>query len=650
MRSWGRKLALLFLAGMAVIGLAALPSTTGMGSSEAQQGSMQNCPQAGKWAISVWDGQDWTDAWQALANCGEGTVDAAYYIDPHTQVWSRWFGARPEISDLTRLNNGQGVLALGSAAAAASPVEERGVTASSAQQGSMNNCPRPGRWAISVWDGAPGTPVGEALATCAGAEVEAAYSIDPETQGWHGYLLDNPDISNLTALDHMQGVLTFGSAASLVLQEGNHLPKTQLQPKRSNELADNRLGTFMHGFWQNLSLTNFTDVVDRQIAGLGLKRMRLAINELDWDLVDWTKPEFSIDPRQDDFITRIANNGITITYVLSFWDKANHPEGWSGVSSRFKTEEEIERYLEFVQFIVHHFKDRVRYFEIWNEPDNDAFPVQYIEVADYINLVKRAVPVIRAEYPQARIVVGSTAYLRYPQSHGYLFSILQSDIMPLVDVVAWHPMYGTSPAYDDDREYYYEYPSIVQQIKDTASAHGFKGEYEGDEVGWRSPDCFFCNPGPRDSNIVAAKYYARGVLMHLGMDLTVAVGAVSDLRPTSFFTIRNLATVMAGAKAASLPVKVQSEATNIKSYTFSLPNGDRLIALWTDGVGVDDDPGVRATLTLTGISAQKVTGIDALNGFEQQLITNVEGGNLVVRNLLVKDYPIILRLAHAPPS
>ncbi len=34
-----------------------------------------------------------------------------------------------------------------------------------------------------------------------------------------------------------------------------------------------------------------------------------------------------------------------------------------------------------------------------------------------------------------------------------------------------------------------------------------------------------------------------------------------------------------------------------------------------------------------------------LHGFEQRLITSDEGGNLVIRGLLVKDYPIIVRFA-----
>jgi hypothetical protein len=60
---------------------------------------------------------------------------------------------------------------------------------------------------------------------------------------------------------------------------------------------------------------------------------------------------------------------------------------------------------------------------------------------------------------------------------------------------------------------------------------------------------------------------------------------------------------------------------------------------------VDDDPGITTTLTLPGSSDQRATGIDVLYSFEQQVITDTEDGNLVIRNLLVKDYPIILRLA-----
>ena len=79
-------------------------------------------------------------------------------------------------------------------------------------------------------------------------------------------------------------------------------------------------------------------------------------------------------------------------------------------------------------------------------------------------------------------------------------------------------------------------------------------------------------------------------------------------------------------------------------YGFSLPNGDRLLALWTNGVAVDEDPGVQANLLLRGFSVNSVVGVDIRNGMEHEILTSAQNSNLMIRNLLVKDYPIVLRL------
>ncbi len=439
---------------------------------------------------------------------------------------------------------------------------------------------------------------------------------------------------------------TSGTYKSTLLQEGNNLPRTQLQPKQSNELEDNRIGIHFNDLWKLEPEVFPEGVLDAShILKQGMKRARFAINNFDSDRVHWSNPENIIDPSHDDFITSLADNGITLTYVLSFWDKEYVAQGGKVLYPRFKTEDDIQRYLDFVQFIVHHFKDRIQYYEIWNEPDiRDT--IQWIEVEDYIKLVKRTIPVIRQEYPEAKIVVGGLSYLIQSDIQEYLFTILRSDdIMPLVDVISFHSMYGTSPEYDLHKQYYYNYPSLIQEIKDTASAHGFTGEYVADELSWLTPECP-AYPETYYSETKCAKYYARGIMMNLGIDVIVSqFYAVPEEHPMQIVnTIRNLATVMAGNKPIDLPIEIQSEATNIKSYSFSLSNGDRLFALWTDGIAVDYDPGIEATLTLPGFSAQKVVGIDVLNGFEQELITNVEDGNMVISNLLVKDYPIILRL------
>jgi len=122
MHSHMRKPALLSLTGMLALGLVTVVCAIGFDSSQAQQGAMQNCPQAGKWAISVWSGDDGADAEQAFATCDDAEVAVAYSMDPETQAWSRWFADRPAISTLTVLNDMQGLLALGALKVPVTPI------------------------------------------------------------------------------------------------------------------------------------------------------------------------------------------------------------------------------------------------------------------------------------------------------------------------------------------------------------------------------------------------------------------------------------------------------------------------------------------------------------------------------------------------
>ena len=430
-------------------------------------------------------------------------------------------------------------------------------------------------------------------------------------------------------------------------QTGNTLSITQLETKQSQELEDNRIGIHFSDLWKLEPEVFPNEVLDAShILNQGVKRARFAINNFDSDRVHWSKPENTIDPSHDNLITSLAENGITMTYVLSFWDKEYVAQGGELGIPRFKTEDEIQRYLDYVQFIVHHFKDRIEYYEIWNEPDiRDT--IQWIEVEDYINLVKRTVPIIRQEYLEAEIVVGGVSYLISSDNQEYLFTILKSDdIMPLVDVISFHSMYGTSPEYDLHKQYYYNYPSLVQEIKDTASAHGFTGEYVADELSWMTPECI-AYPYTYYSETKCAKYYARGIIINLGMDVIVSqFYAVPEEHPLQIVhTIQNLCTIMAGNNPIELPVEIESEAENITNYSFSLSNGDKLIALWTDGVAVDNDPGVKANLIVQGITFEDVTAIDVLKGYQQSLTTNNENGNLEIQNLIIRDYPMILHIA-----
>lgn len=436
---------------------------------------------------------------------------------------------------------------------------------------------------------------------------------------------------------------TGGTTRVIMLQEGNPLPKSRLLTKASRDLADNRTGISYGGLWQ---LDNGQGPLDEATA-FGVKRVDMSLYELE-PPIDWsTGTEFAIPPAADRFIDGLAENGIAMNLILHFWDKADYVKGEELSTPRFKTEEQVQDFLDYVRFVVGHFEGRVQYYTIWSEPDNCGPPqIKCVEPNDYINLARQTIPVIRQEDPQAKVALAPNVLFF---AREYLFTVLRSDVMPMFDVISWHGIYDAAPNIEFYGNYYYEYPSIIQEIKQTASAHGFQGEYWGTELTWCSEEFPWCHPpdqpwGIQKTDKQAAKYYARGIVMQLGMDVGVGIGGFQTAAPWSYPTMRHLNTVMAGTTPTSLIVNIESEATNIMSYGFILPNGDKLFALWTNGTAVDDDPGVNTTLTFPGLSARKVVGLDVLNGFEQELITEIENGSLVIHNLLLKDYPIILHL------
>jgi Tol biopolymer transport system component len=165
---------------------------------------MYNCPEAGKWAMAVWQGTDEVATGEALATCGEGAVDAAYALDASSGAWLRWFPDRPEVSNLAMVERMQALFVLGSPTA--SPIPTVGLMPPESDQ--MWGCPLPGKWAMAVWEGADGAEAEEALDTCGVWQADVAYSLDPETGVWARWFRDRPEVSTLKALPFLGALVT----------------------------------------------------------------------------------------------------------------------------------------------------------------------------------------------------------------------------------------------------------------------------------------------------------------------------------------------------------------------------------------------------------------------------------------------------------
>ena len=203
-------------------------------------------------------------------------------------------------------------------------------------------------------------------------------------------------------------------------------------------------------------------------------------------------------------------------------------------------------------------------------------------------------------------------------------------------------MYGVSPEHPPS--YYYGYPNLIRQIREIAFRNGFDGVFFTEEMAWETIDNVNGWMPYKYSETVAAKYYSRAILFNRGLNLWAGV-AVDYIYPKIVQAVRNLNTILSGAEPIeNIVVEIKSEAQLYQKFVFSIPNGNYLVFLWTDGVANDDDPGVSSTVIIPGFGGWDAIGVDPLYGYEQKLISENNSDNLMINDFLIKDYPIAIYL------
>jgi hypothetical protein len=425
---------------------------------------------------------------------------------------------------------------------------------------------------------------------------------------------------------------------------------------------------------------------------LGLKWVRVAYWEsvFNWHYAEQEKARIVIDPLADETMSECAHNGVDVVLCLAYgnWlyskeaalpekpepvppyrtaSKQLWPVPFEWPPPPTDSEEHFQAWLNFVATSVRHFKGRIRYYEIWNE-QNLNWSAYYKgnsrsseSIDQYCRLVKETVKVIRREYPEAKIMLGSVGHF----DREYMSACFQRGVAPLVDVIPWHPFYGTR----QDQPEYRSYRADVKAWKKTCAEAGFKGEYMATESGYYAPYPPPEKPfgGGAVSEIVKAKCLARYITMSVGLDLTTfwnttwhhykwwdlglfrnsfSADPISPTQPqAAYYVLRNLCTLLESVTPASIDLKFSNTEKEMDVDAFSLPNGDKLIGVWLSGEPTDDTSQSITDIAFPNQSISSVAGIDVLNGTEQVL--QLSGGSL--KAMVVKDYPIFLRVKHSNP-
>lgn len=426
----------------------------------------------------------------------------------------------------------------------------------------------------------------------------------------------------------------------MVFQQDNDAPAFIVQNVPSQELVDNHTGIW----W-----ANYDDYQDSEfLYSNGFTRLRIgSLFDFSGDGPEEPISEDTLLPRVDDKITEYAENGIVIVLTTHMISTV------FGVQEEF-TQETIDQILEGTAFVVEHFKGRIAYYEIWNEFGN------HYKVHTYADLVEQSTALIKEIDPDAKVIIGSIPgemvdgaegygeYQRNIMHTTYLWSLIDAiDFNQVaIDGFSLHPFYDNIP--EDSR--IQNYPQTVGEIKARLSAKGFTGELFADEILWHTREESDWLHGPPVSKTIAAKYYLRSITEHRGLDINVTIDTFFQVPEMD--AIRNLNNVLAGAEPADgieFTLEPGETVQYQRQYAFTMPNGDILLAIWRNGPALEEDVGILSTLTLADVSANSVTGINVFYGFEQELISETINNDLVIHNLLVKDYPIFIKIAGDSP-
>ncbi len=235
-----------------------------------------------------------------------------------------------------------------------------------------------------------------------------------------------------------------------------------LVPRRSSQIQD--------GFGINSDLPRnpfipwnrwwWTRMFDAGVNFIRIGQYENSSDYTSWEWVERKRGEYSVVPELDDYVNSLVENGVHIEIQLLYGNplytspagrtpQSVTPEPGSfhnpdrSLYSVFwppKTGEQIQAFTKYVAWMVNHFRGRVEYYEIWNEPNIDYWnPTPNPE--EYGRLFKASAPVIHRTDPKAKVVFGGLAGAETEFAKGALDAC---DCASDIDVFAYHnyPGYG----------------------------------------------------------------------------------------------------------------------------------------------------------------------------------------------------------------
>lgn len=418
-----------------------------------------------------------------------------------------------------------------------------------------------------------------------------------------------------------------------------------------------------------------------KVANLGVKMIRL--------LSGWQKTEKT--PGVYDFLwlDKVVNNlidrGLVPWLCLSYGNEVydDNAKNIVGGTACPPVHNDMQKnaWKNYVKAVAEHFKDRITYYEIWNEPEwcwtDGAHP------EDYGKMCISSIEAIKSVYPNAKIIIGALA----GQDLFFIDTVLKTPgLAKEVDFVSFH-LYNHKESM---------IIPFVKSLRALCKTYNPKIEIINGESGCQSANGAGAMSGGAWNEEIQAKYVARHVIANImaeveffsyfsALDMREALFvnkekydakdfgyfgliradfdqsgfATGDysLKP-SYYVMQNYCSVFAdGFELCELPVwKKPLENPSIFQWDcddltvamqgFRKENGSAALVYWNslDIMTINNYEGSISFIAANIPNDLHI--VDPLSGaiFElpSKMVVNQKDGHLILKNLPLRDYPLIL--------
>jgi hypothetical protein len=182
-------------------------------------------------------------------------------------------------------------------------------------------------------------------------------------------------------------------------------------------------------------------------AGIGVKWTRLNCSwrevEKERGIYDWKKTDeaFSIALAEGitPFVCLAGSNPLYCRESIVTDDRERELYG-SSLQPPTSSPEAKEAWLQFVRAAVGRYRDRIRYWEVWNEPNHRAYWGAQPDGHAYGLLLRETSHAIKSIDPDIRVIGGALAGL----DPGFVDNFLAEGTAPLIDIISFHN-YAATP-------------------------------------------------------------------------------------------------------------------------------------------------------------------------------------------------------------